>query len=154
MFHKGIVSAILIFQFFSMGKTYSEQQEGLKVWVEGVRAVPGEVGIAVFNTKKGFPIHIEHAYATEWIPLKEDQKSVMATFNSLPPGEYAISVLHDENGNRKMDRTTTGFPKEGVGFSNDQRVTLKAPGYQESKFYLSPGEKKRIKIQLDYSHRP
>lgn len=152
MLHSVMISAILILQFFSVEMADAAQEEGLEVVVEGVRATQGEVGIAVFNNKKGFPVQIEHAYATEWIPLKEDQKSVTALFDALPPGEYAISVMHDENGNRKLETSMVGFPKEGVGFSNDQKVVMSAPKFKKCKFALKPGELKKIVIQMDYRH--
>lgn len=122
----------------------------LQVRVQGIKGAKGEIGIAVFNSPTGYPIHIEHAYENEWIPVKEGVDAVEAEFDSLPPGQYAVSVLHDENGNRKLERTAVGFPKEGVGFSNDQKVTLKAPGYKKSKFELGAGQTKKIVITLDY----
>lgn len=132
----------------------AENTPVLEVQVNGILTVGGEIGVAVFNQKTGYPIQIEHAYEAEWVALEKDQTSVTVEFDSLPDGEYAVSVMHDENGNRKLERSGVGFPKEGVGFSNDQRVTLKAPGYEKSKFTLSSGERRKIIVQLDYRHRP
>jgi uncharacterized protein (DUF2141 family) len=110
----------------------------------------GEVGIALFENKKGYPTHIEHAYEPAWIPVQTGVESAEHTFEGLPAGDYAVSVLHDENGNRKMERSTFGFPKEGVGFSNDQKVKLSAPDYEDCQFLLSEGEHQSIAITLDY----
>lgn len=52
-----------------------------------------------------------------------------------------------------MDRSTLGFPKEGVGFSNDQKVVLSAPKFHKAKFLLQEGENKEIIIQLDYRRK-
>ena len=122
----------------------------LEVRVEGIRDHPGEVGVALFNSPKGYPVHIEHAYETEWVPLHEGQQTADVVFEGVPFGEYAVSVLHDENGNRKLERSTLGFPREGVGFSNDQKVVLSAPSFSKSKFPLSEAGNKRIVIKLDY----
>ncbi len=73
-----------------------------------------------------------------------------AVFDTMPAGEYAVSVVHDANGNRKVNRSFFGFPKEGVGFSNDQKVVMSAPRYDKSKFPLVAGENKTIVIKLDY----
>jgi uncharacterized protein (DUF2141 family) len=35
--------------------------------------------------------------------------------DAVTPGDYAISVFHDENSNGKLDRNFMGMPKEGVG---------------------------------------
>ena len=122
----------------------------IEVRIEGIQPRPGEIGVALFNAKTGYPVHIEHAYDTEWIPLKTGQLWVSVVFDALPGGDYAVSVVHDENANRKVDRSAVGFPKEGVGFSNGQKVTLKAPSFNKSKFALQPGETKKISIKLDY----
>ncbi len=122
----------------------------LDVRVNGVRNNKGEVGVALFNSPLGYPIHIEHAYQNEWVPLHEGQQGVEVTFEGLPAGDYAVSVVHDENGTRQLERTGLGFPKEGVGFSNGQKVKLSATKFSKSKFVLAKGENKAIIIQLDY----
>lgn len=126
----------------------------LKVRVEGILNVPGEIGIALFNRKRGYPIHIQHAYQTEWVLLTAGQSSVTVAFEDLPPGDYAISAVHDENANRLLERSETGFPKEGVAFSNGARVTLKAPSFESARFSLAVGKSQEIVIPMDYQHRP
>lgn len=123
----------------------------LTVRVEGIQqGKKGEVGVAVFSSRKGYPIHIEHSYETSWIPVEGGKDALDFTFDSLPAGEYAVSVLHDENGNRALERSTLGFPKEGVGFSNDQKVKLSAPKFEKCKFPLQPGENKKMAVTLEY----
>ncbi len=122
----------------------------LEVRVEGIKDLKGEIGVALWNSKLGYPIHLEHVYEAEWIPLKGGQTVVAMVFDTMPAGEYAVSVVHDTNGNRKVDRSFFGFPKEGVGFSNDQKVVMSAPRYDKSKFPLVAGEKKTVIIKLEY----
>lgn len=123
----------------------------LSVRVEAVRShKKGEVGIALFENKKGFPTHIEHSYEPAWIPVEGETAAVDHTFEGLPAGDYAVSVVHDENGNRKLERSTLGFPKEGVAFSNDQKVKLSAPDFEDCSFDLAEGENKKIVLRLDY----
>lgn len=110
----------------------------------------GEIGIALYENKKGYPTHLEHAYEPAWIPVQKGTETADHVFEGLPAGDYAVSVVHDENGNRKIDRSTLGFPKEGVGFSNGQKVKLSAPDFDDCKFLLSEGENKSIAITLDY----
>ena len=45
-----------------------------------------------------------------------------------------------------------GFPREGVAFSNGQKVTLRAPRFKKSKIKLAESETKRISIPMDYRH--
>ena len=142
---------LLVVVFSSVTQAQDVVAPTLEVRVEGIRSDKGgELGLAVFNSRTGYPIHIEHAYEAEWFKLQVGMGAVDAVFDSLPAGEYAVSVVHDVNGNRLLERSKLGFPKEGVGFSNDQKVRLSAPKFDKCKFTLSEGENKKIVIQLDY----
>ena len=52
----------------------------------------------------------------------------------LPPGSYALSVLQDLNGNRKLDLNFIGIPKEPSGSSNDAKATFSAPKFRDAVF--------------------
>jgi uncharacterized protein (DUF2141 family) len=56
------------------------------------------------------------------------------SFGPIPPGQYAIAILHDEDGDGQMDRDWIGVPQEGYGFSNDAAVVLSAPGFGSAAF--------------------
>ncbi len=136
--------------FLSFAQARNVQIPRLEVRVDGIKDLKGEIGVALWNSELGYPTHLEHAYEAEWIPVKGGETAVAAIFASMPAGEYAVSVVHDTNGNRKVDRGFFGFPKEGVGFSNDQKVVMSAPRYDKSKSPLVAGENKSIVIKLDY----
>ena len=48
------------------------------------------------------------------VEVDPNAMSAQVTFKDLPQGSYAVSVLHDENGNGKMDKNFVGMPKEGL----------------------------------------
>ncbi|GEO01595.1 hypothetical protein NSE01_34270 [Novosphingobium sediminis] len=52
----------------------------------------------------------------------------------VPPGLYAAQAFHDENSNTKVDRALFGIPKEGVGFSNDARISFGPPSWKNAVF--------------------
>ena len=54
-------------------------------------------------------------------------------FDALPRGQWAIAVIHDANGNGKLD-TFAGIPREGFGFSNNPPIRFGAPSFVESRF--------------------
>ena len=60
--------------------------------------------------------------------------SVVLDFPAVMPGRYAISVLHDENGNGKVDRMLGLMPKEGYGFSRDAAVRFGPPSFRSAAF--------------------
>ena len=69
--------------------------------------------------------------------------------HDLPPGQYAAQVFHDENRNKKVDRALFGIPKEGVGFSNDARISLGPPKWADAKFDFS-GQPQTISLKMRY----
>jgi len=140
----------LIVIFSNITQAREVDYASLHVRVEGIRNYKGEVGVALFDSPKGYPTHSEHCYEAEWVELRKGMKDVDVEFEGLPFGEYAISVLHDENGTRRLERNVFGFPREGVGFSNEQKVKLSAPKFKKAKFELSEAKDKLIVIQLDY----
>lgn len=52
----------------------------------------------------------------------------------LPPGEYAVSAIHDENDNRKLDKSFIGMPTEGVAFSNNAKIAFGPPKFEKVRF--------------------
>lgn len=43
---------------------------------------------------------------------------VTVTFTDVPAGDYAVSALHDENGDRQMQMSDAGLPLEGWAMSH------------------------------------
>ena len=76
-----------------------------------------------------------------------DSEIEIIVIDSLPPGWYAISLMHDLNGNGEMERNFIRYPKEPFAFSNNIKPLLSAPGFDDCKFYFS-GETKEMKIKL------
>ncbi|TRZ45149.1 DUF2141 domain-containing protein [Robertkochia solimangrovi] len=69
-----------------------------------------------------------------------EEGSSHAVFTDVPPGIYAIVVLHDENKNNKMDFDTNGMPLEYYGTSNND-MTLGPPSFEASKFEVGNDSK-------------
>lgn len=57
-------------------------------------------------------------------------------FGAVPPGRYAVSLIHDENGNGKLD-TRLMIPREGYGFSNDAPVRMGPPKFEKAAFAVA-----------------
>ncbi len=69
-------------------------------------------------------------------------------FTDVPPGDYVLAVVHDENGNAKVD-TLLGIPREGVGFSRNPGMTFGPPKYASARFHV-PGGASDLKVKLKY----
>lgn len=125
---------------------YHDETHSVKIKVEGTRNNKGVIRLAVFNKEDGFPSEGQRAFKNVSVPAKEGQ--VQLTINDLPAGRYAITILHDENENGRLDTNVVGYPKEGYGASNNNLPTFRAPNFSEAAFDLqSPKQELLIKLR-------
>jgi len=61
-------------------------------------------------------------------------KQARCDFLDIPPGTYALAVIHDEDMNGMLDTNWLGVPTEGFGFSNDAKGTVGAPSFSAASF--------------------
>lgn len=86
------------------------------------------------------------------VPASED--GVEVCLSAPKAGTYALAILHDENGNRKFNMTS-----DGGGFSNNPKLFLGPPSFDESKFVIDKEggsldiEVKYMFPERDNSHR-
>src|SRR5687768_8331423 len=91
--------------------TASDGPAPLTVTVKDLRNRRGQLVFGVFKSADGFP-GVEKK-SVNWQVRAIDAKTVTFTAD-LPPGKYAASVLHDENGSGEMD-FSFNIPTEGYG---------------------------------------
>ena len=107
----------------------------------------GDLGIALFNNRHGFPGEVEHAYRKGG--LHEIGESNRFVFEAVPYGAYAISVIHDESCCGELHKNCFGIPKEGVGTSNNPHFFLGPPSFDSASFELQSDEVE-IEVRLKY----
>ena len=98
----------------------------------GLRTSAGEVRVCVWHEGKGFP-DCRKGDDVRMLTAPAAPKVRLAVAG-LAPGSYAVSVIHDENGNRRLDKNFLGIPTEGVGFSHNPRVTFGPPDFAKASF--------------------
>ncbi len=99
----------------------------LRVHATGFRNQKGVAGGEVFASPDGWPEKNDKSFADDEVPISGTQATL--SFH-VPPGKYAVVVLHDENENHKLDRDFLGVPTEGFGFANNPSVLFKSPPFQ------------------------
>ncbi|MEM8969394.1 MAG: DUF2141 domain-containing protein [Bacteroidota bacterium] len=118
--------------FLLQSLTLQSEDYELTIQVTGLKSSEGQVQIAIFNSAESF---LEEPVQNSQIKLN-GQKVVETTF-TLPEGQYAVAVYHDENENGELDKNFLGTPTEAYGFSNDTRETrLRAPFFKETSIAL------------------
>jgi len=106
----------------------------ITVYIRELKKPEGKLGVLLYSSKKGFPDKPDLAVAKRIKTISSTAHEV--TFENVPYGTYAVSVLHDENGNGKMDKTFIGIPKEGFGVSNNPKIKTGPPSFSEALFTL------------------
>lgn len=107
----------------------------LSVTITDVRTAEGSLFVSVQSSEEGWNFKAEAAAKTKLTPVEGEVRHV---FEGLPPGNYAVMVIHDENSNGKLDSNILGMPTEGYGFSQNPRVMRRAT-FQEALFALPAG---------------
>jgi len=144
--------AVLVFANPAAVLAQSSSCPGIHVNILNIRNSTGTVACALFESPDGFPIEFLH-YATNIMVIKIRDAKARCDFLSIPPGTYALGVVHDENMNGKLDTKWLGIPREGYGFSNDAKAFLSAPSFSKASFPYS-GQDLEMTISLQYTERP
>ena len=119
----------------------------LHVAVDNVRARTGRVHVDLCTQAQ----FLKDCPTSADAPARIGQTTV--TLTGLKPGRYAAQVFYDQNGNGKIDRALFGIPKEGVGFSNDAKIRLAPPKWEEAVFDYD-GQEQTIQLKLRYFTGP
>ncbi len=123
-------------------KTNTEKVN-VTIKVEGLRSAKGSVGISLYNEKGEFPG--EGAIQTKVVKL-ESTKHFEVVFEGLEAGEYAVALMHDENGNGDLDFNEYGMPLEGFGFSNNVDVSMGPATFQQAAFKVNESVNQSISL--------
>jgi uncharacterized protein (DUF2141 family) len=108
----------------------------LDLGIFGLRSARGLVQICVTTQATHFPDCRKDANARR-LTVTAD-KAASLDFSDLPAGDYAVALIHDENGNGKLD-TFMGIPREGFGFSRNPAIRFGAPSFSSAEFKITSG---------------
>jgi uncharacterized protein (DUF2141 family) len=117
-------------------------QADLEVTVKNIKGEKGSIRIGLFTSEKDFLKN-----ASEGKIVKASGKEVTVVFESLKPGDYAVSVIHDENENGELDSNLVGIPKEGFAFGNNAMGAFGPPSFDKAKISLTKSEKQVINLK-------
>jgi len=144
-----LLFAVLVFSILpGVAFAQSSSCPGIHIMVLNIRNSTGTVACALFESSDGFPIEFLR-YATNIMVIKIRHAHARFDFLDIPPGTYALAVIHDENMNGKLDTNWLGIPKEGYGFSNDAKATFSAPSFSAASFRYD-GQDIKLTISLHY----
>jgi uncharacterized protein (DUF2141 family) len=143
---KAICILILFFLIITSDGVFSRDSITVYVSVEGFNNSDGICRLLLFKEEKGFPD--EPSNAELMLSGKIQNRKIKFIFKIIP-GKYALSILHDQNSNQKMDKTWYGKPKEGFGVSTNPEIGFGPPDFDESIVNINE-KNSHILIKLNY----
>lgn len=132
-------------RFFSVGGTFAAiaaiwvmagaataPRSNLRVDIEGLRSQKGMIRVCLTRDKGHFPGCDGDPVAYK---MSVSSSTSSLDLHGLVPGQYALLVMHDENGNSRLD-SFAGIPREGVGFSRNPRLRFGPPAFDAVTFQI------------------
>lgn len=142
------MKTVLIALILLLGNNAFSQDIPVKFKIKNLRNSDGSIIVSVYKDAESFDEGTPWIHKT--ILKKENMDS--GTFKGqflLPPGEYGLVFVDDENNDGKMSNNLIGIPKEGFGFSNFYLSGFKKPKFPEFSFKLTENME-TIQIRLRY----
>lgn len=106
----------------------------LSVDVGGLRSAKGMIMVCLTRMPAHFPDCSADPDRRHYVVPVAQAHAIR--IGGLPPGGYALALIHDENANGKLD-TFAGIPREGVGFSRNPVLRFGAPSFQSARFVVA-----------------
>lgn len=119
-------------------------QGSLEVTVKNIKEPKGTIRVGLFTSEKDF---LKKAAIGKVV--KATGTEITVVFENLQPGEYGLSVIHDENENGELDSNLIGIPKEGFAFGNNAMGMFGPPDFEKAKVKIENTEI-RQEISLKY----
>ena len=141
------LAGALVAAFGAFGQTPTSAENVIHVEISGLRNDKGQVLCALFSSADAFPKKADKAVARLTVKIAERQAT--CDFSGVAAGTYAVSVVHDENSNGKLDTNFIGVPREGVGASNDAKGHMGPPKFGAASFRYQSG-RLELKIHVNY----
>lgn len=117
-----------IFPVFLMSWVSSfGQGETVELQFSNLKSMEGQILVAFFEEEDSFLDETDLSFIVSMDELSENA----VRLEGIPKGAYAISIIHDKNKNMELDKGGWGIPKEPFGFSNNPRLFMGPPKFED-----------------------
>jgi uncharacterized protein (DUF2141 family) len=117
----------------------------ITVKVNNIRHDYGTIQLQVYRSAEAFKN--ETAWKVRLFKKTDVKNNCMTcVITGIPPGEYGVALLDDENSDTKMNYSFL-LPKEGFGFSDYFHTAWSKPKFESFKFSLSADKQVSIKVR-------
>lgn len=115
----------------------------IKVVITNIKSQKGIIRLGLFNSSKTF-LNKGEEYKT--FDKKPDGETLVFHIKGVKKDDYAVSVYHDLNSDDKCNLSFLLRPSEPVGFSNNVKLRLFKPSFDDCKINVNGN--KEITIRL------
>ena len=135
----------LVIVYFSAFLWFELSAGEIRILVSNIEEKKGTIHYGVYNNPKLFPDESGKILGgfEEVSKVIEDGLLI----DDLEESNYAIAIFHDKNSNEKFD-TFFSIPKEKFGFSNNARVFLGPPKFEDASIFVGQNSIVEIMIEL------
>jgi len=129
----------------SAGAAEPETAATVDVALSGLRSGEGQLLACLTSDPKAFPGCQKDPHA---LRLTVPARAPHLHFSGVRSGTWALAVVHDENGNGRMDMTLF-LPREGVGVSRNPRPRMGPPTFESAAFAVG-GRDVSLAVEMKY----
>ena len=115
----------------------------IKVTVTNINTLKGRIELGVFNDSKTF---LRRGREYQVFSQEVTSNSMIFYLRNLDKGNYAISTYHDINLDKKCNLNILGRPTEPYGFSNNVKLKLFPPSFDNCKIMVDGDMSITIKL--------
>lgn len=119
------------------------QAATVEVTIENVKSTEGPLLIAVYDKGDDY-----RKKAIRELKVAAVTPATTLSLADLPPGDYAITLFHDRNGNGKIDSNLFGIPTEPYGFSGNPKNLMSPATWEQSRFSVA-SDTLKVPIRLN-----
>ena len=116
----------------------------VEVSVTGLRSEKGQILVCLTTNRKAFPDCSKDAGSVRMAVKAADAGNFAV--HAPAAGTYAIVLVHDENGNNKLDKAIF-LPREGFGFSRNPTITVGPPSFKSASFTVAGDMRQSIRMK-------
>jgi uncharacterized protein (DUF2141 family) len=111
------------------------QAAELELEVQGLSDGRGQLLVAVFGAEGWLrqPLAVSRQDAAT-----QQGGALRLVLKDVPEGVVGVSLIHDLNGNGRLDMNAMGMPQEPTAFSNNAVGQFGPPRFEQASFELKP----------------
>lgn len=123
---------------------WAQSPDGRLVLTFETGAPTGSVMVALFDSAAAFDGADGRPVAAAAVSASGP---VVAVFENLPAGDYAVKAFHDVNGDGEMNTNPFGMPIEPYAFSNNAVGNMGPARWERARFTVSGETAQTISIR-------